>query len=258
MKPDFKRLLAGGLALSVLCVAGSAFAAHKDHPLGWQRPDMNLRVQKDLGQQTDEDLLTEDFESGMPVEWSTETAPDSPGWDVGDATDASSQYMPFPEHTDFAWINSDMAGEGVTMDDWLITPYLDFTDAMFVFLDYESFFVPGSGSYEGWGEVAIRQGGGDWVTVFSAEQNDDWELVTVDLSDYAGQDYLELGFHYWDEGNWAYGWGVDDVLVYTADSDIHGPEITLVPHYYHLEIGEQLVIEAEIVDPSTVQTATMH
>jgi hypothetical protein len=207
---------------------------------------------------TDEDLVVADFEGGQG-DWMLETAGGSPGWEFGDAAAATSEYMPYPDHTNFAYANSDLAGEGVTMDDYLVSPFFSLTEASFAFVELAYLHIQSEGAYEGWCDVLVRQGGGAWDTVMPlADTGGAWTDLNFDLNAYVGLDFLELAFHFYDNGNWAYGSGIDDVRIFSAEGDEFGPELTVVPVYNALNANAPLSISAEIVDPSTVMGAVIN
>jgi hypothetical protein len=241
------------LGVAVLSLAGTAAA--KNHGLSYlHAPSLDKSTPMTL---TDEDLLVEDFEDGQG-NWVLETAGGSPGWEFGDASAASSEYMPYADHTNFAYANSDLAGEGVTMDDYLISPFFDLTEASFAFADLAYLHVQSSGDYEGFLDVVIRQAGGEWQTVLEmADTGGAWVDANIELNAYVGQEFLELGFHFYDNGNWAYGSGIDDVRIYTAEGDEFGPEVSVIPVYNSLNVNAPIVLSAEIVDPSTIMSATI-
>ncbi len=240
----------------------------------WAAKDINLRATWDHAEQsaapktpvtprdTSEDLIAADFESGMPATWFLDTANGSPGWQADIAANASSQFMPFPDHTTFAYVNSDGAGDGVTMDDMMMTDLFDIPEGVDCFLQFETLWNEGgTGDYQGFGEVLFASDGGDFVQIYDMNANGDvlaWDQVLIDLSEFAGSNFCQVAFHYWDDGNWSYGWGVDDVLLFTATGDEFPPEITAAPMYNHLDINAGIHLMADIVDPSDIMSAQIH
>jgi hypothetical protein len=66
-------------------------------------------------------------------------------------------------------------------------------------------------------------GGTTWTVVSTLTGNANfwWEMRHIDLTAYAGMSNLKLGFRYNDGGGWLYGWGIDDVEVFSpASNDI--------------------------------------
>ncbi|MDP2723850.1 MAG: carboxypeptidase regulatory-like domain-containing protein, partial [Bacteroidales bacterium] len=97
------------------------------------------------------------------------------------------------------------------LQDWLITPAMDFSD---VSMGYELNFYQmnnWSGYYE-FHEVAVSTDGTTWTQIYTGVAPEDaYELKSFDLSAYAGQATVYIGFHYY--GWYADEWYVDDVTV---------------------------------------------
>jgi hypothetical protein len=156
--------------------------------------------------------LWEDFEAGFPGDWTDESGV----WQVGTAGPASSQYFPVPEHTQFVYINDDAAGSGAPpVDAYLITPEINCTDFISVGLSLASFYpTTGSGQYANQAEILIREVGADWSVIAVDPVEEEWTTLSYDLTDLAAGRIVQLGFRFTDlNGNWAYGWGIDDVVL---------------------------------------------
>ncbi len=164
-------------------------------------------------------FLMEDFEDGtLPADWTALT--NAIGWLVGDSAALSSQYWAIPAHGIFAAANDDAGGSGSDGSmDYLITPPMDFTGVMGVVLSFESFYT-GEYSQKAYVEVS-EDGGTTWTVVDSLPPNTSgWVPVTMDLSAYAGtgHDSVWVAFHADDQGEWASGWAVDNVIVREMDT----------------------------------------
>ena len=64
-----------------------------------------------------------------------------------------------------------------------------------------------SSDWDDYLDICVRADGGDWVALVEFGDGDGtgaWEDLTVDLSDYVDATSLEVGFHYYDEGNWSF------------------------------------------------------
>jgi len=123
-----RELLAAALCLSV--VATDAFAGGKGSGLSWQRIEQPDGLTKHKLVFTDEVLIDEDFEDGQPVDWTVVDGGDENiGWSFGNADEAYSEGFDVGDHTEFAFCNSDVEGEGVEFDEWLITPVFDLSGA---------------------------------------------------------------------------------------------------------------------------------
>ena len=223
---------------------------------------LQLTTKSGFNPATMEDHLVEDFESGMPGDWTLDTNGGSPGWMVGNTVEAGqSDYLTFPDHTHFAYCNSDDSGDNVTFDDWLISPEFDIPEADFIYLEFVSYFrnQPDT-EWNNWGEVSVRVDGGAWTQLgeMEATAGNDFELLSYNMTDWANETAVQIGFHFWDEGNWGFGWGFDDVLLFSALGDVFPPEITTLPIYNHLNPPDPIDIVATITDDSFILSATLN
>ncbi len=255
MKSSFNRFFMLGL-----CLAATAQAAKMPMADRMEIAPSNKapRPQHNV----DEDFVVQDFESGLGT-WTVE-AINSYEWEVGDADDAgSSTYFEFDDHTDFAYCNSDFAGDGAEFDTWLISPSFAPNGALFMFMDCAILFATNATNPSDWDDyldICVRADGGDWVALVEFGDGDGtgaWEDLTVDLSDYVDATSLEVGFHYYDEGNWSFGAGIDDVLIYGSASDTVPPVIATVPVRFHLDPTLPVNVAATITDVSGVASADL-
>jgi len=146
--------------------------------------------------------LSEDFESGMPDNWTVvdgSTWSDPPGppdgytWEVvsGSAVSVNNGYDP--------------------QNDMLITPVLDCTDWTGVSLSYDHSIEPWE--WSGYGLVDIRIDGGEWINLatyeYPANVN---ETANIDISSYAdGQSSVEIRWYNYSISE--NGWTVDNISV---------------------------------------------
>ena len=152
---------------------------------------------------------TEDFEDGsIPEGWSMETN-SSAGWYV--TQNGSSSFWDIPSHTYYAVSNDDEANDDGSMD-YLITPEQDFSTVSEMTLTFQSFFTA---AYSQTAHLEISTDGSNWENIMDIAEADAWTQVTVDLSDYTGAGYNEvwIAFHSNDNGAWASGWAIDDVVM---------------------------------------------
>ena len=255
MKSSFNRFFVLGI-----CLAATAQAAKM--PMA-DRVDLNPVDKAPRPQHNiDEDFVSQDFESGFG-DWTVE-AINSYEWGVGDASDAgSSEYFDFDDHTEFAYCNSDFAGDGAEFNTWLISPEIDPDGALYMFMDYTVFFATNATNPSDWDnylDICARADGGEWEVVFSYGDGDGgsgWTEATVDLSEYVDASTIEVGFHYWDDGNWSFGAGVDDVLIYGSATDEVAPEIAVVPVRFHLDPTVAIDVTAFVTDFSGVASADL-
>jgi hypothetical protein len=162
-------------------------------------------------------IYSEDFESGsLPSSWNNITNASDGGWLVGDATALSSSSFPIDAHTTIAATNDDNCNCDKS-NDILSTGTIDLSGQTMVFMSFASYFY--DLSYQGVnedGEVVVStDGGSTWTSVYTVPANTgSWQTDLVDLSAYAGNASVQVGFKYNDNGGWLYGFAIDDVLIF--------------------------------------------
>ena len=154
--------------------------------------------------------FVEDFEEGVLPEGWDMTTNSAQGWFI--TQEGSSAYWTIPPHTWYACSNDDMAYDDGSVD-YLIAPPQDFSYISEITMTFQSFF---NASYSQTAHIEVSEdGGATWTNVMDCPDADDWQEVTVDLSDYCGtgHDDVLIAFHSNDNGAWASGWAVDDVVL---------------------------------------------
>ncbi len=161
-------------------------------------------------------ILLEDFEQGvLPAGWTNISQATDGGWLFGTSNQLSSSYFSIPPHTKITATNDDKCNcdKG---DEWLITPAMTFAGTANVFLSFDAFYY--DGTYNNAKEKAYvkisTDGGTTWTTVFTLPGSSTWTTYDIDLSAYAGQTNVKIGFNYQDGGGWLFGWALDNVKVY--------------------------------------------
>lgn len=171
------------------------------------------------GYQYTVDGVMEDFEEGIPEDWTVEDLSGSGGvWTLGSEAGRENETG---GEGDFVIADSDAAGPGVVFDTTLVSPPLDLTDVAEPAMIFNQ-------SYINFGDTAdvdlSLDGGETWENVLrqtaSAVGPDEVELA---LPQAAGQDGVHVRFRYYD-ADWAFYWQVDDVFVgsRTCDPSIAG------------------------------------
>ena len=163
-------------------------------------------------------LLSEDFELGvLPAGWSQSTNSTDGGWLHGTNTSLQSTYWSIAAHGNFIATNDD-ACDCDKSEDYLITPSMDLTGMASVVLQFQNYFD--GGTEFGGTEVATVEysldNGVTWAilqTIVGVD-NDQWDAQTVSLNSLLGNSNVMLGFHYFDDNNWLFGWAIDDVSVF--------------------------------------------
>lgn len=158
-------------------------------------------------------VLQQDFQAAgpdIPASWA-ETGVSTDGiWSVGDAAAASSEYMTFGAHTNFAYTNDDDCNCDKSADR-LITPSMDVSSYTALQMTYDYLFYTFGGSFTV--EVST-DGGSSWTVVATGTSDAAWQDDNlIDLTAYAGESDLQISFLYNDGGSWNYGAGVDNVVV---------------------------------------------
>lgn len=169
-------------------------------------------------------LLQEDFEApSLPSGWSIQTNATDGGWKIGTPAVLSSQFFTIISNgsSRMAATNDDACNcdKG---EDYLITPVLDFTGLTSVALQFDLFY--GANTYQGVTEratVEVSLDGVNWVELGEElPGHSGWEAHSISLNAYAGENNVQIAFHYDDEGGWLYGFAVDNVTVeVTPDLD---------------------------------------
>ena len=162
-------------------------------------------------------ILTEDFEgAALPSGWSIITSATDGGWKFGLNTALQSSSFPIAAHTHIAATNDDTCNCNKS-NDILCTPVMDLSTYTSVFMDYAAYFFKlayGGVAEEGKIVVSIN-GGTTWTDVVTLSANaSSWQTNSVDLSAYAGNSNVKVGFKYNDNGGWLYGFAIDDVSIY--------------------------------------------
>ena len=182
----------------------------------------------------------EDFENGLPCNWSTTQDSSSFGWLWGDSASLSSSFWMIPGHTNFMASNDDSCNCTMTMD-YLISPVFDFssyTALTSITLNFEAYYDSSYGS-SAYVEVSLDSGA-TWNVVHTLSPSSAWQNVIVDLSAYAGSPAVQVAFHHDDNGEWADGFAVDDVLI-TAQCSGEELSVNLITDIFGTEISWSIV-----------------
>jgi len=191
---------------------------------------------------------TEDFENGeMPDGWTNMTngTGSTAGWFVTD--DGASSSFEIPPHTTYAVSNDDMTDDDSSMD-YLVTPEEDFAGWSEITLTFESFF---DGSFGQTAAVELSTDGGEtWEVVHELEANDSWTEIQLDLTEYATDEYspVWIGFHANDNGGWASGWAVDDIVLEKEEGQGSNGNRALTGYNIYQDgekVNEELVTETQ-------------
>ena len=188
---------------------------------------------------TQAQILTADFEGSLNADWTTDN---TTSWMHGDAASLSSQYLPFPAHSDFMAANDDAAGQSGDASGMLISPVIDLSAATFPVMSFDFWFL--NDDYQGADETAkvmITVDGTNWTELSDLVGNGaDWGTQVSSLAAYAGNETVQIGFAYDDGGGWNYGFAVDNIVIEEAPGwDIAITEFGL-PYYQEGDVSKNL------------------
>ena len=166
-------------------------------------------------------LVDENFDVGtFPAGWTQTSNATDGGWLMGNNNSLQSQWWSIAAHGNFIATNDDACDCDKTLD-YLIMPPLDLSALTSPVLQFESYFD--AGSLSGGTEVATVEysldNGVTWNLLQTIVGTDDgaWDAQTVSLNSISGNANVLLAFHYFDDNNWLFGWGIDDVLVFELE-----------------------------------------
>ncbi|MEL6697079.1 MAG: Omp28-related outer membrane protein [Bacteroidota bacterium] len=182
-------------------------------------------------------LVSEDFESRtLPPAWSVDAQPGSTGWEFGSADDLSPASWKIPTRSGIAASNDDDC-DCDKRRDLLWMPSVQPVSGARLFLQFDAYI---DGFFGSVGKVVVtRDGGSSFSEVFTVPTSGFWETYTLDVSNLADGNALQLGFLHDDSGNWATGFGVDNVtLRVPADDDA---SLTTLDMVAVVEAGVQTV-----------------
>lgn len=158
-------------------------------------------------------LLNEDFEGDVfpPPGWAKTSL--GSGWIQTNDPNFWYWHFPVPEGT-FALVNDDLIYDNDGSQDYLITPSADLTVADSFYLVFDSYFDGGYGQ-QAFIEYSLDSGN-TFQLLHQMDASLEWEKVRVDLSAFSGTggpaNFL-IAFHADDNGYFASGWAVDNVVI---------------------------------------------
>jgi hypothetical protein len=161
--------------------------------------------------------FAENFDEGIPETWTI----------IPGGSTADTWYMETPagnpqsagaslDGTPFAYVDSDEAGIGSTMDEILISPVIDASTAEQLFLHFDQYYNNLSSSE--YAKVEVFDGS-DWVTVLNQTADAGaWDAPNnqvLDVTEYMNETF-QIRFHYFSPG-WNWYWAIDNVVVTETD-----------------------------------------
>lgn len=161
-------------------------------------------------------IFEENFEGAtLPDGWTITTNANDGGWLVGSAPALSSQAFPIESNGSSRIIATNDDGCNCNKsNEYLIMPPLDLSDMTGVVLSFDAFYT--DQSYQGNQEdatIEVSLDGTNWTVLEDLHGHGSWDRHNVDLSAYAGEANVLVGFRYDDGGGWLYGFAIDNVAV---------------------------------------------
>lgn len=164
-------------------------------------------------------FLSEDFTgttgTAIPTGWSQTTTGTDGGFKTGTATGLSSTYWAIPTATGRIIATNDDGCNCDKSNELMQLPAQDFSTASNVYLKLNAFFFGAtiSAQTETANVEVSTDNGTTWTSAYSFEGAAGWQNLTIDLSAYAGQSNVLVGFRYRDGGGWLYGLALDNIVL---------------------------------------------
>jgi hypothetical protein len=169
--------------------------------------------------------FSESFDEGIPATWTI----------VDGGTSTDTWYMETPagnpqtagasiDGTPFAYVDSDEAGSGKTLDEMLVSPAIDASNADALYLHFDQYYNQiTTGEYT---KVDVFNGT-EWVNVLTQTADaGTWAAPNhqmIDVTEYIN-DAFQVRFHYFDNSGWAWYWAVDNVAI-TQEAEVEAREL---------------------------------
>ncbi|NTW23874.1 MAG: T9SS type A sorting domain-containing protein, partial [Lentimicrobium sp.] len=163
--------------------------------------------------------FAENFDAGIPETWTI----------VDGGSTADTWYMETPagnpqtagasvDGTPFAYVDSDEAGIGSSMDEMLTSPAIDASNADMLYLHFDQYYN-NLASTE-YAKVEVFNGT-EWITVLNQTTDaGSWAVAdhkVIDVTEYIN-DAFQVRFHYFSPG-WNWFWAIDNIAV-TQESEM--------------------------------------
>ena len=174
-------------------------------------------------------FYSEDFENGIPDDWTAENA-----WTEGTANTLSSSSFSITDHGRFVGVNDDQLGASFDGSGKLIMPMLDLStlDDSYA-ISFDAYFL--NSDFQGKDEtaklLASTNGGQTWQELYDIEAAYEWQIINVGLGSLAGQSEVWFAFEYDDGNGWNYGVAIDEVRIRQIYQRNLGLETFSIPKY---------------------------
>ncbi|NOU48397.1 MAG: T9SS type A sorting domain-containing protein, partial [Bacteroidales bacterium] len=150
----------------------------------------------------------------------------------------SSSFWQIPAGDGFYACANDDGFNGDASEDRLITPVCDLREGQEYSFTFD-YFYDGSWGGSAYVEYSLDNGA-SWTELMSLGAVGSWTTESISLASFAGEDAITFCFHYDDNGMWADGIAVDNVMVSNGPVDILGYEVSLNGGYI-TEVGPEVL-----------------
>lgn len=160
-------------------------------------------------------IFIEDFETAvLPQEWQNNSNATDGGWQFGSSEAISSQAFPIVSNgTRIAGTNDDIC-DCDKANELLITRPIDLSNENAVVLKFDLFYGDREfGGTQENGTVEISLDGENWTLLEDLHGHGDWDQHIINITEYAENDSVYIGFKYDDNGGWLYGMAIDNVII---------------------------------------------
>jgi len=205
-------------------------------------------------------VLSEDFESGLPVTWTQTTNATDGGWNAGTAASLSSQFWAISgaNATDIVGTNDDDCNCDKSADR-LISPVMNLTGGSSYFLSVDVFFNEGSyqGATESMDVEVSTDGGATWSNLATVTGDAEWRTELFDISAYAGNATVWVSFLYNDDGGWVFGSAIDNFEVYAPVADDAALSAANIVRYANTNTNSTLELDVQNLGSNTITAITV-
>ncbi|MBS7254057.1 M4 family metallopeptidase [Flavobacterium branchiicola] len=197
-----------------------------------------------------------DFEDATKYKgWRTSENENSIGWRHGTSVELESPEWRIKEHTHFMASNVSRDCDCDASNDMLISPVFDLSNYKEAHLRFDG-FGDGKRLTDGYVKVSI-DGGTTWETVFKMPYINNWLEYQVDLSAYAGKSCVQFAFQHDDNGQFAPGFAVDNIVIKDKADYLELSNLSVAEKVYQDLPSHEFYISAKNLSYKTVEKVTI-
>ncbi|MEX2595287.1 MAG: T9SS type A sorting domain-containing protein [Salibacteraceae bacterium] len=204
------------LLFGFILIASASFAQR----IGGDTPSDQVPKSRFLENVPEGTVFYEGFENSqrpsLPIGWTSQSLA-TEGFITGTAGNTPGQsnengFWPVPLHGIFAMTNDDVCNCDKSQDR-LLSPVINASGLDQLFLAFNA-FQNGSGAQQA--SVAIKASGLPWLSLMTLPSSSNWEDYYIAIPKSYLRPGFQIRFEYDDQGNYASGLAIDDVLLSTA------------------------------------------